>query len=567
MVPENKHLSHRHDIDKTAELSSKKKHLEEKRQELMRKIEGLRQKITETERAQAALCDKDPPLLTLPVEVTLLIFRYLMASGGGHSHRSNKVLAKARSSLSNLNSHRSKHVDFLKEVVLSHVCRYWRSIALDMPTLWTRYRYHSYIFYPPGPSLHRLEAYLERSGDRLLDLRFDFRIAQGNHYDCGSRLQMIAKIVSHVKRWRRISIITDKNTPILDLLDNFKKVRAPNLEHMAMRMGGYGATSRQIQNLQPVIFKGGAPKLSSITADYLNHLILSPLSNITTLRIEQPKLQTKWELISPEAFISILLIPSLRNLSLVGDIGVLVYVEDFEGTIFMLNLKHLRVADCWSMSMILPYLRAPQLETLIIRNWLPEEFHTPDYNYAFPSLHTLVFEKPSFSDYENPGSWNANILTSLSMLTRHATYIAFSHFSSLERAFLFPGHKTFWPNLHIINFNVRCSTRIDDYLRFATARANPKKPPFVLRIHKHLIQMWRVEAPYALDQLRRTCIVEGMTTRTMSAALISDRPWPPVYDDDDDEAIDSGLLEIDADDHLTLLRDVYHSQNWMNPRC
>ena len=171
-------------------------------------------------------------------------------------------------------------------------------------------------------------------------------------------------------------IITDKKTPILDLLDNLKNICVPNLEHFAIRTGTYGATSRNIQDLQPVTFKSGAPKLSSVAVDYLNHC-------------------TKWKLTSTEAFINILLIPTLRNLFLVGDIGVLVYVEDFEDIIPMRNLIHLRLADSWSMSMILPYLRAPLLETLVIHDWLPQGFPTPDYNYAFSSLHTLVFEQSS----------------------------------------------------------------------------------------------------------------------------------------------------------------------------
>ena len=494
----------------------------------------------------------DPPVLSLPVEVTSLIFHYLTGS--------NDQLAIEPHFSSSLNSHRPKYVVFFMEVILSHVCRLWRSIALDLPALWTTYRYDSYIFYPPGPSLHRLEAYLERSRSYLVDLKFDFRIAQGNsHYNCGSRLQMLAKIMAHVTRWRRVFILTDKNTPILDLLDNFKKASAPNLEHLAIRMGSYGATTRQIQDLQPVLFKGGAPKLSSVAVDYLNHLVLSPLSNITTLRIEQPKLSTKWELLSSEVFINILLIPTLTNLSLVGDIGVLVYVEDFEGIIPMRSLRHLRLADSWSMSMVLPYLRAPLLETLIIRNWFPEEFSTPDYNYSFPSLHTLAFEQSSDFEYPDLVSWDSDdIFRCLSILTKNAVYIAFSHFSSLERAFLFPRHQAFWPDLQVINFNVKCSRRIDDYLIFATARASPKKPRFVLRIHKELVNRWRVEAPNALGQLKRACIVEAMPSGAMSAALISNRPWPPTFDD----AIpDDDLLEIDADDHLNLHRDIYHSPN------
>lgn len=523
--------SHLHQVKTTAELHS---HSQEKRV-FEERLEQFGQRVSEAEEKQTAL--KDPPALTIPVEVTLLVFRYLMSSDIAQEPHSP-----------------SSH-GLLTEVVLSHVCRRWRSIALDLPALWTSYRYHSYVFYPPGPSLHRLEAYLERSGSRLLDLKFDFRIAPGNsHYDCGSRLQMLAKIMAHVRRWRRVFIITDKNTPILDLLDNFKKVYAPNLEHFALRTGGYGATNRQIQDLQPVIFKGGAPKLSSVAVDYLNHFVLSPLSNITTLRIEQPKLSTKWELISAEAFINILLIPTLTNLSLVGDIGVLVYVEDLEDTIYMRNLKHLRLADSWSMTMILPYLRAPLLETLIIRN-LPKEFYTSNSNYSFPSLGTLVFEQSV--EYENPtfSSWDA--VLSLSMFTRHAAYVAFSHFSSLERTFPFTRPEILWPDLQVINFNIRSSTRIDDYLRFATDRAHPKRPPFVLRIHQNLIDKWREHTPYALDELKRVCIVEEMATRAMSAALISNRPWPPMYDD---ATPDDYLLEIDADDHLNLHEDIYHSR-------
>ena len=149
-----------------------------------------------------------------------------------------------------------------------------------------------------------------------------------------------------------------------------------------------------------------------------------------------------------------MLIPTLTNLSLVGDIGVLVNVrvEDFEDIIHMGILKHLRFADSWSMSTILPYLRAPVLETLIIRNWYPEGFSTPDHNYSFPFLHAFAFEQ---SDYEYPdlGSWDWDyyIFRSLSLLTKHAVYIMFSDFSSLEHAFLFPRHQAFWPDLLVIN--------------------------------------------------------------------------------------------------------------------
>jgi hypothetical protein len=127
-------LSHFHKVETSSRVS-----------EEISNIKRLGQKVDEAEGVRATLSDMDPPVLSLPVEVTSLVFRYLMCSDDQLQHFP-----------SSLNSRRPKDVGFLMEVILSHVCRLWRSIALDLPTLWTTYRYDSYIFYPPGPSLNFL---------------------------------------------------------------------------------------------------------------------------------------------------------------------------------------------------------------------------------------------------------------------------------------------------------------------------------------------------------------------------------------------------------------------------
>ena len=124
----------------------------------------------------------------------------------------------------------------------------------------------------------------------------------------------------------------------------------------------------------------------------------------------------------------------------------------------------------------------------------------------------------------------------------HEVYTAFSYFSSLERAFLFPRHQAFWHKASTSTSSIQHEQMITWYLQL------PKKPRFVLRNHKELINGWRVGAPNALGEFKRARNIEAMATWAMSAALISNRPWPPTFDD----AIqDDDLLEIDIDDHFS----------------
>ena len=48
----------------------------------------------------------------------------------------------------------------MMEVILFHICKLWRSIALDLPTLWTTFR-----FVPPGPSRHHVTTSPTTSND------------------------------------------------------------------------------------------------------------------------------------------------------------------------------------------------------------------------------------------------------------------------------------------------------------------------------------------------------------------------------------------------------------------
>jgi len=65
------------------------------------------------------------------------------------------------------------------EVVLSHVCSKWRNIAINLPTLWTAFKFDTH--FRVSDPVRKLEAYISRSGTQLLELYFSFSGSDYNH--------------------------------------------------------------------------------------------------------------------------------------------------------------------------------------------------------------------------------------------------------------------------------------------------------------------------------------------------------------------------------------------------
>ena len=90
-----------------------------------------------------------------------------------------------------------------QEIIISHVCGLWRSIALNYPSLWDTIRYGT----PRSSKIKvkdRFAAYIERSGNNLLDIWLNFR---GDYRNVRreDHKTMFAVLLSEVERWRRVT--------------------------------------------------------------------------------------------------------------------------------------------------------------------------------------------------------------------------------------------------------------------------------------------------------------------------------------------------------------------------
>ncbi|KAK7001869.1 F-box domain-containing protein [Favolaschia claudopus] len=156
------------------------------------------------------------PVLSLPVDITTEIFAHyfddLLDDGG-------------KLQIPVFNLERARHAGPLR---LSHVCRAWRSIAVEMPSLWNRIRATSLQKNPPGPDWRRLlDCWLSRTGSHMLYL--DFVGLQ--HRDVQTRL-LFPSIASYSPRWRVLRCYL--NTPLLFPIDTIRG-RIPLLRELDIR--------------------------------------------------------------------------------------------------------------------------------------------------------------------------------------------------------------------------------------------------------------------------------------------------------------------------------------------
>ena len=255
------------------------------------------------------------------------------------------------------------------EVILSHVCSEWRNIAIHIPILWTAFKFDSRR--RASAPIDKLKEYLLRSKTQLLELFYNY---EEFNEDYGKLfIQLVEIAVVHAERWRRFTLFTDATfmTPF-ECIRCLEQINAPNLEYFAMCLASDYIELQDIEdqeNISPSVLIKGAPKLSIVRIDTSNHFnSLPPLSNLTTLTIQDSPEILEY-LYSFHTFRSILMIPSLTNLSIESSMGL----ERLLGNpdlprIFMPSLKTLWITRDAHVLSTLSLLDAPLLETLVLHN-------------------------------------------------------------------------------------------------------------------------------------------------------------------------------------------------------
>ncbi|CAA7260942.1 unnamed protein product [Cyclocybe aegerita] len=489
------------------ELSREKKKLEEKRDKLAQELEHVELNIIKTQAAYGAIYNKRSPLLNLPTEVTCLIFEYALLP----SVEEEKDEEKGE----------EEPPEYLMEVTVSHVCRRWRAIALDFPSLWSVFCYEGAE--AQRVPLDRFNAYMERSGTHLLELRLNFKGA-GEDDDHEPLLQ---KAFLHVARWRRVTILSDQDTLLWTQLSKAENVAAPNLEYLAIcpdvecECGNQGDLT-EVEDLEPKLFGGGAPKLTSVWTDGTGpSACLPPLSNVTTLRIEENEASMAHKF-SWTTFLDLLSLPALEDLSLVGE-TFLVPDFAFVEPVHMKSLKNLRFSDEGGMVNLLPLIRAPLLETLHIMNcWIEYSFSTYKLNstYSFPSLRDLYFVESSADD--EPARCFLNLTSSVKNVVLSGEDFEDCLLNTIITHVL-ETDTNVWPHLKNLTCNMQPPNEIEPYLAFAQSR--PKKSRLVLRLDEDLVESWEEDDQLAeqLKTLKRVCKVKNLNRDEP----LEGEGWPP----------------------------------------
>ncbi|PPR05161.1 hypothetical protein CVT26_012247 [Gymnopilus dilepis] len=513
--------------DKDSHMSSlldRRRLIEEEKSNLALQMRQLDHRITEIQAEYGNIYNKKIPALKLPAEITGMIFYYASSypkeNDGG----------------------RRKHL--LREVVVSHVCTQWRMIALKNPRLWC-----SFCFDGPVSKrfpLDRFEAYMERSANLDLELWLDFSGAGASGpWNQTHAFALVQKAWVHLPRWNRVTIKTDGDIPLHTLIPLITQSHAPRLDHF----GFYRYITQQydgstIQDLAPVIFLGGAPYLRSVMLDSTAFVVARPpLSYVTTLRIEAN--ESDVDLTIPwSTFLQILGLPFLTNLSVSGNFFDATEVQTIE-VISMPNLKHFRFRESESLSILLPFIKAPLLESLQIHDiWFPEEYNTlkpePD---EFPALQSLYLHCASFSSPHT--AWY------FARMTKKVTDILLSDddYSTTALSVLLHGphfKKKFWPKLKTLALNIyiREEEEVNDIVRFAEARG---KDGFTLRLLDSMYNDWEDDYFPQCEDLARACEVDVVDSEDRN---IWQRQWPPgVFNPDhlceDDDPFDIPPQQLD----------------------
>lgn len=389
------------------------------------------------------------------------------------------------------------------EITISHVCKSWRTIALDLPQLWSAYRY------TPSRSrdvevIGRFSAYLNRSGTQTLDIWLNFR---GDHSAKWITVQrtLFQASLQQAARWRRYTILLDNTSgpeTFVQCHESLKNIHAPNLEHFAFCPQGLhppASVSRSKEALfNSRILTRGAPALRSTRLDSNSfYYYLPPISGLTALRIDSPSQYVSNTTISLGAFIPVLEIPSLRNLSISG---INIREDLSDGIPQALAMKSLKELRCSSADVIelFQYIHTPRLETLVLKR--------ADFPILLPksvsALTSLVLINCSVP-------WK-RLSQEMTHISERVTHLTISEQSSgtFHRDALrcFDPTENRWPRLVYLGCNIQMVSQLVFYCQFAELR-HPF--PLTLRVHRNLLELWETRSPDRLIQLQDKCELRG----------------------------------------------------------
>ncbi|KAH7913360.1 hypothetical protein BJ138DRAFT_1111533 [Hygrophoropsis aurantiaca] len=381
----------------------------------------------------------------LPAEILLLIFEIIKSDLAVHFHK----LSAPR---------QTKVPKWPVEVIISHICTFWRSLVLAAPSLWITIN----INVLSGPHRHlpfdRVHAYLTRSGALPIDIRIVDDLDPSASITPFRKL--LSMLISHLSRWSTFYFISENPSFRRELMHTLSSASLPPaIELKTLRIFRAPGTLKDTRWLREsrLRFKITAPKLISLemgeslpacyrstvlSARSLTHLRISchvmstadDLEELIDILAALRSLEALWlsneaSDMSPEiynTFPKLLNLPSLNRLSLDGvtpSMATFLFQRLDFSNVSRFDLANYRWDLSWLTVMMSNTVRTlqktphgtqnllPKLETLSLTGLArAAEDDVKQFYTHIPSIHRL---RLSFKG----GSFEPNVLHQLLPLT------------------------------------------------------------------------------------------------------------------------------------------------------
>jgi F-box-like len=235
-------------------------------------------------------------------------------------------------------------------IVLSHVCRLWRDVALDAAALWTDIRIYDGRADQIRPYY---EMYFERSKSSLLDVSY-------HSYTAVNGTSVISFVLPHISRVRRLTIMLENDFLLSSIMTLFTDVAAPHLESLGLFLLDKVYSSRSLENKSLQLFNGGAARLRSVQLHHVPCLLqpqFTQLTSFTLMLNGGVRLPPILDLLTNVA-------KTLVRFRIGSGIFYLDIADYSSSPIELSLLESLDILD----ARILPYLHTPRLRNLHMRN-------------------------------------------------------------------------------------------------------------------------------------------------------------------------------------------------------
>ncbi|KIJ66587.1 hypothetical protein HYDPIDRAFT_109651 [Hydnomerulius pinastri MD-312] len=211
------------------DLNSNKNRLLQTKEELQRQLDEVDAAIQETDKAvrtkQSARKEHNNsllPIMALPPEILSMIFREVVGEfvEDASVEPSNEPIP----------------------LLLSWVCRKWRTISIENPTLWTTVNLRHCLDY-------NIEPYLARSAGLKLDITSG-TWDQSRSYDRRRISSFIKQLVQHAYRWHRLVLAANRySRSTRDALRRQLSANTVSLHTIDLENGGWGPSCPTFENL------------------------------------------------------------------------------------------------------------------------------------------------------------------------------------------------------------------------------------------------------------------------------------------------------------------------------